>query len=96
MLPRERTPEQLEKARLARAEHANQRRAAAAATVDSLMADAGAVPSYARAHAAKARQGRVGSLIALKCLECCCWEKREVAACTVTTCPLYPLRPYSD
>jgi len=65
-----------------------------AATVEALLADAGVpLPAYALAHAAKARKGNTRSLIALKCLDCC-WEKSEVAACSVTSCPLYPLRPY--
>jgi hypothetical protein len=53
MFPSDRTPEQLEKARETRMVHADEKRAASAATVDSLMADAGAVPGYARAHAAR-------------------------------------------
>jgi hypothetical protein len=68
--------------------------AEAAATVDAPLASAGGpLPAYAPAHADKARTGNTRSLISLKCLDCCCWEKTEVAACPVTTCPLYPLRP---
>jgi hypothetical protein len=82
-------------ARQGRRERQSQKAAQAAATVDALLTDArGPLPAYAQAHAAKARQGNTRSLIALKCLDCCCWEKTEVAACTVTSCPLYPLRPY--
>jgi hypothetical protein len=77
-----------------RRERRSQKAAQAAATVDALLADAGPIPAYGVAHAAKARTGNTRSLIALKCLDCCCSEKTEVAACTVTTCPLYPLRPY--
>ena len=78
-----------------RRERRSQKAAQAAATVDALLAEAGRpLPAYALAHAAKARKGNTRSLIALKCLDCCCWEKSEVAACPVTTCPLHPLRPY--
>lgn len=27
-----------------------------------------------------------------KCLDCCCWNKKEVKLCTATTCPLYDYR----
>jgi hypothetical protein len=77
-----------------RRERRSQKAAQAAATVDALLADAGQLPAYAMAHAAKARTGKSTSLIALKCLDCSCWEKSEVANCPVTTCPLFPLRPY--
>ena len=89
------TPAQQEAARQGRREQQSQKAAQAAATVEALLADAGRpLPSYALSHAAKARKGNTRSLIALKCLDCCCWEKAEVVACPVTTCPLYPLRPY--
>ena len=29
-----------------------------------------------------------------KCLDCCCWQRVEVANCPVDTCPLWPYRPY--
>jgi hypothetical protein len=87
------TPAHQEAARQGRQDRRTERAAQAAASVDALLADAsGPIPAYA--HAAKARKGNTRSLIALKCLDCCCWEKNEVAACPVTTCPLYPLRPY--
>jgi hypothetical protein len=83
-----------EAARHGRRVRQSQKAAQAAATVDTLLADAGQLPAYAVAHAAKARTGNTRSLIALKCLDCCCWEKTEVANCPVTCCPLFPLRPY--
>jgi hypothetical protein len=89
------TPEQQKAALQGRRERLSQKTKQAAATVDALLADAGGpVPAYALAHAAKARTGSSRSMIALKCLDCCCWEKSEVAACPVTTCPLFPIRPY--
>ncbi len=30
--------------------------------------------------------------IRAKCLDCCCGSSSEVRACTITDCPLYPLR----
>jgi hypothetical protein len=95
MLPSGQTPKQREKARQTRHDRHAQKVAQAAATVEALLADAGGpLPSYAQAHAARAKKGNVRSLVALKCLDCCCWQRAEVAACPVTTCPLYPLRPY--
>ncbi len=65
------------------------------AAVDQLLADvAGPVPAWASAHAEKARMGRRQSLVALKCGDCSGWQKAEIAGCTVTSCPLHPLRPY--
>jgi len=28
------------------------------------------------------------------CLDCTCWQKKEIELCTVSDCPLYPYRPY--
>jgi protein involved in polysaccharide export with SLBB domain len=95
MLPAAQTPEQREKARQTRHDRQNQKAAEAAATVDALLAGAGGkLPSYAQAHVTRARRGNVRALISLKCLDCTCWSKTEVAACPVTACPLHPLRPY--
>jgi hypothetical protein len=96
MRPGEQNKDQRKKALQTRGERRDQKRAEAAATVEALLADAGAVPGYAMAHAAKARQGKATNLVALKCLECSGWQKTEVAACPVRTCPLYPLRPYRE
>jgi hypothetical protein len=89
------TPAHQEAACQGRLHRQSQKAAQAAATVDAPLADAGGpIPAYALAHDAKARSGNTRSLIALKCLDCYCWGKTEMAACAVTTCPLYPLRPY--
>ena len=29
-----------------------------------------------------------------KCLDCCGWQREEVALCTTLTCPLWKVRPY--
>jgi hypothetical protein len=31
-----------------------------------------------------------------QCLECCCWQRKEVSLCTDLACPLYAVRPYQD
>jgi hypothetical protein len=90
-----RTPEQRAADLITRKSGATHRAAQAAATVDALLADAdGPLPAYAMAHIARARKGNLRSLIALKCLDCSCWQRVEIAECTCTTCPLYPIRPY--
>ncbi len=89
------TDEERETAQHNRREACHRRAAEASATVDQLLAEAaGAVPAWALAHAAKARKGKMLSLVALKCGDCSNWQKLEIASCTVTNCPLYPLRPY--
>jgi hypothetical protein len=49
-----------------------------------------------RAAYQKAVQGQGGRALAvkLKCLDCCCWQRIDVAACTATGCPLWHVRPY--
>jgi hypothetical protein len=43
---------------------------------------------------ALAGEGSPRQIIKAKCLDCCNWERVEVANCTVVTCPLWRLRPY--
>ena len=31
-----------------------------------------------------------------KCLDCCCWVRKEITLCTVSDCPLWKYRPYQD
>lgn len=43
----------------------------------------------------KAMTGRAKTAaIKAKCLDCCCWEAKEIRDCRVPACPLYPYRPY--
>jgi hypothetical protein len=67
-------------------------------SLDQLLSDQGgrALPGWAMAHIAKARKGRVASLIAAKCGDCCCWQKVEIERCELTGCPLWSQRPYRD
>ena len=34
------------------------------------------------------------SAINAQCLECCCWQSKEVSLCTDCGCPLWSVRPY--
>ena len=31
-----------------------------------------------------------------QCLECVCWQRREVTLCTDLACPLFAVRPYQS
>ena len=37
--------------------------------------------------------GRMNAIKA-KCLDCCNWDRKEVATCQTQTCPLHPWRPF--
>lgn len=39
-------------------------------------------------------KGSLKAAIKLKCIDCCCGDKKEVSLCTSYTCPLYRFRPY--
>ena len=44
----------------------------------------------------RAAAGKVSprEAIKAKCLDCCCWQREEVAHCTVVCCPLWRYRPF--
>jgi len=43
----------------------------------------------------KAMEGTsLRAAIKAKCLDCCCWQRAEIADCRVPNCALYPYRPY--
>lgn len=42
----------------------------------------------------KACSGSMKAAVKLKCLDCCGWEKMEVAQCQAKECSLYNFRPY--
>lgn len=48
-------------------------------------------PMYRRAVEGRSLRACINS----QCLECCGWERTEVAACTDSGCPLWSVRPYS-
>jgi hypothetical protein len=67
------------------------------ASLDALLADQTAgthLPDWALSHVARARKGRVLSLVAVKCGDCVCWERNEIRDCEITSCPLHAIRPY--
>jgi hypothetical protein len=89
------TAEERQAGNLARKGNRRRRAEEAAASVDALLADAdGPVPQLAQQVAARARKGNLKALVQLKCWECSCWQRTEIAHCPVTTCPLHAVRPY--
>jgi hypothetical protein len=56
------------------------------------------VPPSARGLMAGAFAGTVSPRQAIKaaCLACCCYDRAEVAGCTVILCPLHRYRPYQE
>jgi len=55
------------------------------------------MPSLYRSTYRRAVRGKsLRAAINAQCLECCGWQRVEVAACTDTGCPLYAVRPYQD
>lgn len=57
-----------------------------------------AVPEKHRLATGRALRGQVPRSVAvrIKCLQCCNYEREEVAACGVVTCALHPVRPYQS
>ena len=45
--------------------------------------------------AAKAQKSRTAAM-RLKCLDCCGWQRQEVANCACRNCPLWSWRPYQN
>lgn len=43
----------------------------------------------------KAVNGSLKNVAKLMCLDCCCFSRSEIAACTIKHCPLYLYRPYT-
>lgn len=57
------------------------------------------VPERYRRIYTKALNGSLRAAITAKCLECCAWVRKEggkdnIKDCHITTCPLWPKRPY--
>ena len=63
---------------------------------DILSALKSGMPEKYHPIADKAAKGSLKAVIKLKCLDCCNWQQREVALCTVTACPNWGYRPYKD
>lgn len=47
---------------------------------------------FQRAYEGKSKK----AIINAKCLDCCCFNREEVANCTVISCPLWKVRPYQS
>lgn len=53
-------------------------------------------PKMALPIIAKAEAGSLPAAVKLKCLDCAGWVKQEVRDCTISSCPLFPHRPYQE
>ena len=47
------------------------------------------VPAKFAKLANKVVRGSLKSAVKLKCLECCCWQPKEVTSCHIKSCPLW-------
>lgn len=55
------------------------------------------MPTKYRATYRRAIKGRsLRACVNSQCLECCGWQRVEVARCSDLACPLYAVRPYQD
>ena len=46
--------------------------------------------NYQTAMSGKSRAAAVKA----KCLDCCCWDRKQITNCPVVICSLWPYRPY--
>jgi len=44
----------------------------------------------------KAYNGSKANAIKAKCLDCVCFQRKEITLCTVVSCPLHNVRPYQE
>jgi len=54
----------------------------------------GYVPSTYKNLVKRIEKGSKTAAIKLKCLDCANYQPKEVKYCTVSSCPLWPIRPY--
>jgi hypothetical protein len=61
-----------------------------------VLARLASIPNLHKVLFRKVFAGKAGrpARVKAKCLDCCCYQKSEVAACTARFCPLWPIRPY--
>jgi len=53
------------------------------------------MPETCRRTYLRAVLGRsMAAAVKAHCMECVCWDRREVALCTALACALYPYRPF--
>lgn len=89
------TPEGREKAKVARLAGRQRFQEESTEAVNRLLEMAPKpLPAWVEIHARKARGGNVRSLVALKCGDCCCFQRSQIRDCVVAACPLFPIRPY--
>ena len=53
-------------------------------------------PSHFRSIVDRIGKGSLKAAVKAKCLECSAFQVSEIKHCTVTLCPLFPVRPYQD
>jgi hypothetical protein len=61
---------------------------------DSIAALRRETPASLHTRVDKVAEGSLSSAIALKCLECCAYQKSEIRECINKDCPLWNFRPY--
>jgi hypothetical protein len=55
------------------------------------------IPKAYRGIYEKALRGKsLRAAVNAQCLECVCWQRKEVTLCTDLDCPLYAVRPYQE
>jgi hypothetical protein len=55
------------------------------------------IPKAYRATYDRAVRGRsLRACVNAQCLECVCWQRKEVTLCTDLACSLYAVRPYQE
>ena len=53
------------------------------------------IPELYKANYKKAiEQNSKAAALKAKCMDCCCWQRKEVTLCVATDCPLHKYRPY--
>lgn len=87
------TPEAREKASAARRARPT-RRQKMAAYAETFAQQRKEFPRMALPLIDQAEQGSFPAAIKLMCLDCTCWQRKEIRDCVIVRCPLYPHRPY--
>jgi hypothetical protein len=96
------TPEQRQKAKETQARAREQgrrpltRKQKMAAFAQSFAAMRQEFPWMALSLIDRAEGGSLIAAVQLKCLECSAFQRLEIRNCTITSCPLYPHRPYQQ
>jgi len=51
--------------------------------------------AYAKVYAKAINDRSLRAAVKAKCLDCMCWQAKEVKNCTVAACPCWEVRPYA-